>query len=112
MNDVTTEQIRSFRQQKKTTIPDYAFQRLSDSVGHLDFRRMHDLEKFETFLQETFDEKQRRPIQGLIIDLHKSGGGATSLGHTLLSYITDKPYRMIARMEVKVSKQKERDLRK
>ena len=91
---------------------DYTFRRLEGNVGYLDFRAMRDLGKFRRFLKKTFSAIDRRPVKGLIIDLRRNGGGSTELGEALLSYITEKPYRMMARMELRVSREKKAALKK
>ncbi len=103
---ITEEEIRQFYRQKNTasTDSDYSFRWLEGNVGYLDFRRMRRPGAFEPFLQETFTDIQQNSANGLIIDLRNNGGGSTSLGVMLLSYITDKPYRMTARGEWKVTR--------
>jgi len=86
----------------------FTFTRLDGEVGYLDFREMVGLSAFEDFLHRVFTGIRERPIRGLIIDLRANGGGATRLGELLLSYITDRPYRMAAGAEVKVSRQLKR----
>jgi Peptidase family S41 len=82
---------------------DYCFVRLEDEIGYVDFRRMANSENFDEFLKSTFSAIRDRPIVGLIVDLRHNGGGDSRLGEALLNYITDKPYRMAARKEWKVS---------
>ena len=99
------------RKEQNASSFDYAFRRLDGEVGYLDFRRMRDLGRFEAFLREVFEGMRHERARGLIIDLRRNGGGSTRLGDALLSYITDKPYRQIARMELKVSRQKKRSFK-
>ena len=91
----------------------FSFVRLDGDIGYLDFRSMSfdKAKAFDAFLDRTFSDIQRRPIAGLIIDLRKNGGGSTSLGHRLLSYITAKPYRMTSRMDIKISPWKKRQMK-
>ncbi len=103
---ITEEEIRQFYSQKDTasTDSDYSFRWLEGKVGYLDFRRMRNPDAFETFLKETFRTLQQDSAAGLIIDLRDNGGGSTTLGVMLLSYITDKPYRLTAREEWRLSR--------
>ena len=110
---VTFDRIREASQSREEADANYSFTRLDGDIGYLDLRVMEESKdlRFDTFLKETFSDIRQRPISGLIIDLRRNPGGSTSLGHQLLSYITDKPYRMIARMEIKVSPWKKRQLK-
>ena len=104
---VTEKEFQQFYRQKRP-IPspkDYSFRWLDGDIGYLDFRRMRRPEAFETFLEETFTAIQQKSAAGLIIDLRNNGGGASSLGNKLLTYITEKPYRLMARWEWKMTKQ-------
>lgn len=112
VNGVTMKQIRTQRQnrggkQKKY----YTYRLLEENIGYIDFRSMRDLKAFEKFLKQTFEQMHETGVRGLIVDLRKNGGGSTTLGRALLSYITDKPYRFVARMEWKVSRQLKQHLR-
>ena len=110
---VTFDRIREANRSREEADANYTFTRLEGDIGYLDFRRMQESKdlRFATFLQETFSDIRQRPISGLIIDLRRNPGGSTSLGHRLLSYVTDKPYRMIARMEIKASPWKKRQMK-
>lgn len=74
--------------------PDYSFTRLDDNIGYMNFRSMNRLEVFEKFLDSVFSAVKQQPISGLIIDLRQNSGGNSILGEKLLSFITDKPFRM------------------
>ncbi len=63
------------------------------------------LESFANFFERAFTKFQERDIDMLIIDLRKNGGGDSSVGDMLVSYITDQPYRMFARTDIKISQQ-------
>jgi len=62
-------------------------------------------EAFRTFLDDTFRQLSGHAIQGLVVDMRQNSGGDSSVGEELLSYITDKPYKMADRKEWKVSQQ-------
>ncbi|RMG45601.1 MAG: hypothetical protein D6718_07050 [Acidobacteria bacterium] len=108
LGGVTWEALREAKEKRHSESADFRFERMDGDIGYLELRRMRRLGAFRSFLERTFREIQRRPIRGLVIDLRRNGGGSTDIGHALLSYITDKPYRMMARMELKVSRQKKR----
>ena len=81
----------------------YSFERTEENIGYLHFRSMRDLPVFEKFLDSVFTEIKTNPIEGLIIDLRQNGGGNSVLGERLISYISDKPYRMGGGSRWKVS---------
>jgi hypothetical protein len=81
----------------------YIYRRLADSVAYLDFRSMRYLPLFQQFLREIFEDMRRAPPRGLIVDLRRNGGGDSLLGEELLSYLSDRPYRMASRKEWRVS---------
>jgi C-terminal processing protease CtpA/Prc len=81
----------------------YTFQRTEENTGYLNFRSMRDLPVFEKFLDSVFTDIKNKPVDGLIIDLRQNGGGSSVLGERLISYISDKPYRMSGGSRWKVS---------
>jgi hypothetical protein len=83
----------------------YGFTVPKTGVGLIDFREMRGLERFQGFLESTFTQIQTRALKTLIVDLRSNGGGDSALGTALLDYLTDQPYRLSARAEVKVSTQ-------
>ncbi len=112
LQGVPLQVLRKARSRRHASSEDFHFEDLDGGFGYLEFRRMRRPRAFNEFLQETFQRIHDRPIRGLVIDLRRNGGGSTRLGDLLLSYITDQPYRMIARMDLKVSRQKKQWLKK
>ena len=55
------------------------------------------------YADSLFAELDRSPVQNLLIDLRFNGGGNSSFGDYLLDYLTQTPYRMAARMDVRLS---------
>jgi C-terminal processing protease CtpA/Prc len=90
---------------QSATPPPFRFERLEDSIMYIDFRSMEKQAKFKEFLLSTFEDIQRKPIKGLIIDLRNNGGGNSELGIMLLSFLTDSSYRMAERKEWRMSVQ-------
>jgi len=60
---------------------------------------------FAKFLEDTFAGIKQKPVDGLIIDLRRNGGGNSALGYRLLTYITDKAFRMAAGSKWKASEE-------
>ncbi|MBC7808381.1 MAG: hypothetical protein H7145_19785 [Akkermansiaceae bacterium] len=74
-----------------------------DNIGLIEYDRCTDLPKFETFLKETFSQIQKDKPRALIIDVRGNPGGRGGLNEALCEYITDKPYRVFGRGDLKVS---------
>jgi Peptidase family S41 len=71
----------------------YIFSRIGRGrVGYIDYRRCEDRPAFGTFLKRTFASIHERPIDGLVIDIRKNGGGDSELNNDLWSYVTTKPF--------------------
>lgn len=83
----------------------YTFSVPKPSVALIDFRAMEGLERFKTFLNDTFTQVKARGLTTLIVDLRNNGGGNSALGSALMDYLTDQPYRLFSRYEAKVSAQ-------
>jgi len=103
-----TSQVLTQRQQGASSqgqnIP-YRYQDLAGGIGYLNFRSMGgDRAAFEAFLEVTFKLIKSEKVKGLIVDLRENSGGNSALGESLLSYLTNKPYKMADRKEWKVSR--------
>ena len=82
----------------------YSYDILAGGIGYLNFRSMGgDKAAFEAFLDVTFKLIKAERVKGLIVDLRENGGGNSALGESLLSYITNQPYKMEGRKEWKAS---------
>ncbi len=84
----------------------YAYRYLPEfKTGLIDFRSFSDYNQFKGFLEKTFVQMKADGAENLIIDIRKNGGGNSSLGDLLLTYLTDKPFDQTSQMDVKVSQQ-------
>jgi len=80
---------------KSLKAPAYAFRRLPGNLALLEFNSMEgDPKAFDRFLEDSFKTFRERPIEGLIVDLRKNGGGNSVFGWYLLQYIAHKPFNM------------------
>ena len=79
----------------------------ADGVALIDYRSMRndDDMSFEQFLRRSFTEIDEKGALGLIVDLRQNGGGNSSIGEQLLSYISDKPYRLASQKLYRASRQ-------
>ncbi len=96
-------EVRKRTSASTTSTAPYSFERMDGNIGYINFRSMRDLPVFEKFLDSVFTEIKNKSMEGLIIDLRQNGGGNSVLGERLISYISDKPYRMGGGSRWKVS---------
>lgn len=76
-----------------TSEANYTFSRIENGrVGYIDYLACDDLDAFKTFLRTTFADIASNPIDGLVIDIRKNGGGNSALNDILWSYVTDRPF--------------------
>ncbi|HTZ55884.1 MAG TPA: S41 family peptidase [Candidatus Acidoferrum sp.] len=72
----------------------YTYRTLKNgSIGYIDYRSCEDLDRFKTFLIDTFTSIKLNPIRALIIDIRRNGGGDSDLNNALWSYVTTKPFK-------------------
>lgn len=67
--------------------------------------------RWDAFLDETIRAVTKRGAAGLIVDIRENGGGSTNLGHALLARVTDRPYRMNARLAWRRSEESDEKFR-
>lgn len=83
----------------------YEYKILNDEICYLDFNSFSDTHSFEELLETMFIEIEEKNIENLIIDIRDNGGGNSSLGDLLISYIYDKPFYQYSKVDCKISKQ-------
>ena len=85
---------------------DYSYRYIPEqNSGLIEFNSCTDLEKFETFLEETFRQLKEQNVPNLIIDIRNNPGGDSSLGDEFIEYLTDKPSRQFEKIQLKISQQ-------
>lgn len=84
-------------------IPNFSFKLLPNHIGYINFNAMSGMKKFKTFLDSTFTALKMNRAKGLIVDLRYNGGGNSDLAELLLSYLTEKSYRLSSGRHFKVS---------
>lgn len=62
-------------------------------------------DKEKALIDSLFKMIDLKKCKDLIIDLRYNGGGNSTMGDYILSYVTSKPYCMVSRMEVRISKE-------
>lgn len=63
------------------------------------------LEIFKTFLKKYFSYIHEKNIKNLIVDIRDNPGGSTNVSQELVSYLTDKPFKLFSKVSTKLSKQ-------
>ncbi|HVP36349.1 MAG TPA: S41 family peptidase [Terriglobales bacterium] len=104
---ITIEDLKIKLNQTKKQKPEYYTYRYLPEfrAGLIDFLSFSDYNRFKEFLEKTFTQMKAEGAENLIIDIRKNGGGNSTLGDLLLTYLTDKPFNQISQMDIKVSKQ-------
>jgi len=102
---VTIDQIHFWDQTQtgRQALSDFNFRFLPGNVGDLELHTFSDKANFRAFFRRSFHELAKTHAHDLIIDLRENSGGSTEVGDLLLSYITDKPFRQLSRIETRVS---------
>ncbi|WP_448700314.1 S41 family peptidase [Mucilaginibacter sp. AW1-3] len=104
VNSITEKEYSDALIRKPQSEP-YALMITNDKYAYLNFKAMADYDRFCHFCDSVFKMLDERKISRLVVDLRENGGGNSGLGHCLLNYITDKPYRMAGDSKRKVSQQ-------
>lgn len=60
---------------------------------------------YEQWFDRLFAELDRTRARGLIVDLRENNGGSTTAGTLLLSYVTDRPFRLFGEKLWRVSRE-------
>jgi len=83
----------------------YTFTLLPDNIAYINYRQMVNsrTNPFSDFLKTSFTKIKEANAAGLIIDLRGNGGGNSSLGDSLISYFSTKPYVLSGGMKWKSS---------
>lgn len=83
----------------------YTFTMLPDNIAYINYRQMVNsrTNPFSDFLKNSFTKIKEANAAGLIIDLRGNGGGNSSLGDSLISYFSTKPYVLSGGMKWKSS---------
>jgi hypothetical protein len=82
--------------------PQFEFRMLRDSVAYFYIGKFRKPDLFMACLDSVFTILHEEKPAHLIID-KRSGGGFTNLADSLLSYLTDKPFRTFEKKMVKIS---------
>ena len=82
--------------------PQFDFRMLENSIVYFYIGKFRKPDYFMTYLDSIFSILRQNEVEYLIID-KRSGGGFTSLADSLLSYLTDKPYKTFEKKTVKIS---------
>ncbi|HEX8828667.1 MAG TPA: S41 family peptidase, partial [Xanthobacteraceae bacterium] len=80
-------------QHAPSTAP-YAYSTLQDGkVGLIDYRACEDLARFKQFMTATLQQIRQAPIQALIVDIRRNGGGDSDLNDVLWTSVSNKPFK-------------------
>lgn len=83
----------------------YKYSILENDIAYINFNSMiGDTKVFKDSLKLTFKDINERNLKKLIVDIRHNGGGNSHMGEIFLSFVNDKPYRLTAGGELKISK--------
>ena len=101
-----TDSIGKMLSAEQPVFKPFSFRFLENNIALIEFNTMNGKLKdsFSVFLRDAFTQINQKKANGVIIDIRKNGGGDSGLGDTLLSYITNKPYRNASGMKMRISK--------
>ena len=74
-----------------------------DKICYYQYNSFIDCDSERSYIVRLFSEMQNRGTSFLIIDLRINTGGDPDMGDYLLSFLTEKPYRMWSRVDIKLS---------
>ena len=111
VNGVTLEELRAKRGPIEPK-PNYRYYVINNNtIGVIEINEMTDNNKFKSLLDSAFKSINEQQIRHLIIDIRQNNGGNSDLANTLFNYITDKPYKLIEEVDIKVSRAIKRNFR-
>lgn len=80
-----------------------------EKAAWLDYRGFDASKDALAELDRVFDRIKASGHKDLVIDIRNNGGGSTNAGEFIFARITDKPYRQISRMDLRISPESLRD---
>lgn len=84
--------------------PAYSFYILKEkNAAVMDFRSFYDAERMKVFADSMFRTLRKENIANLIIDVRNNGGGNSTVGDTLLRYISPRPFEQMGKALVRVT---------
>jgi len=84
----------------------YEYEQVSEGVGIIKIYSFlsSDIDDYDRFLKKTFESIKEDEIHSLIIDVRGNYGGQPKIASKLFHYLTDSPFKGVARSSMKVSK--------
>ncbi|MBS0471759.1 MAG: hypothetical protein JSR60_11855 [Proteobacteria bacterium] len=81
----------------------YGLRMLPHNVALLTINSFTPSDGFSPFMAKSFATLDENHVNDLIIDIRRNGGGSGRLAQEVISYLTDKPYKLIGAFYVKVT---------
>ena len=94
-----------FMNNSKALGSNYNYKTISCNIGYLEFNAFKDLDKFEVFLDSTFNIVKENNVTDLIIDIRKNGGGHSDLAIELMQYISKTNFQIFDSGITKISQE-------
>lgn len=103
---ISYDELKKQRPSKQTAPqkPAYSFYILKkEKTAVMDFRSFNDARRMKVFADSMFRTLRKENIANLIIDVRNNGGGNSTVGDTLLRYISPYPFEQMGKALVRVT---------
>lgn len=102
LNAIPRKDVRNIFLMTLFAPPPYSYT-IEKEVAILTIKSLSGRKQFRQMVEKMFDELKELTVRNLIIDLRNNGGGDSSLGDTLITYLVDRPFAQFWKVEVKIS---------
>lgn len=103
LEGLSIEEAKKLSSKEEKQRENYTYKKIDNNTGLITFNSFSDFEKFNKFLDETFEKINNENIANIIVDLRENGGGNSRLGNLLIEHIYDGKYTQANRMDIKIS---------
>ena len=106
LQPISYDELKRHKPSKQPTPqkPDYSFYILKkEKTAVMDFRSFNDTQRMKAFADSMFHTLREENISNLIIDVRNNGGGNSTVGDTLLRYLSSRPFAQMGKALVRVT---------
>lgn len=103
LEGLSIEEAKKLSSKEEKQRENYTYKKIDNNTGLITFNSFSDFEKFNKFLDETFEKINNENIANIIVDLRENGGGSSQLGDLLIEYIYEGKYTQANSIDLKIS---------